>query len=342
MSAIQGPRGFALGGTLIIVGLIAGPGLPAAIASGPTPGASSSPAQSPRVEAPLPEGDYVTPSLTLDQIAQSVRDAGRSEADVQAWRDSMPPGSEVFILRLRDGRLYGGNATDGGKPEFGWEGDYAFLDDHTLVADDGRGAVTIGFQRDGGEVDFKVLKDLNPYPNDISYQIAFYEAAPFTPAGGSASAQVTPSPPATADPIPQGDYVSGPVDAALIASTLRAAGFPDTDIQQVIAAVGATTAVFTLRLRDGVLTELQSSDGRPPVIGWRGAYLFADDHTLVADDGATDMYSFTWQDGALHIDVVQDLAADPIDFAIQTAIYESTPFTPARTTGETPATSQVP
>jgi hypothetical protein len=289
----------------------------------------------------LPEGDYITPSLTLDQITDAVRAAGVAEADLQAWRDSMPAGSEVFILRLRDGRLYGMNATDGGKPEVGWEGDYAFVDDHTFVADDGRGAITVGLHWDGDQVRMKVLKDLNPYPNDITYLIAGYEAAPFTLS--TAALTAAPSVSATTDPIPEGDYVSDPVDAALIASTLRAAGFPDGDIQPVTDAVGATTAVFTLRLRDGVLTELQASDGHPPEIGWRGAYLFADDHTLVADDGTgADTYAFTWQDGALHIDVVRDLSPDPIDFAIQTAIYESTPFMPAPATIEPSATSQVP
>jgi hypothetical protein len=162
-----------------------------------------------------------------------------------------------------------------------------------------------------------------------------------------ASPTATTPPSVTVDPIPQGDYVSGPIDSALIASTVRAAGFPDADIQPVIDAFAATSAVITLRLRDGVLTELQSSDGRTAEIGWQGQYVFADDHTMIADDGqGADTYAFTWQDGALHIDVVQDLSADPIDFAIQTALYESTPFTPvtAPTSSATssPAVSSAP
>ncbi len=98
-----------------------------------------------------------------------------------------------------------------------------------------------------------------------------------------------------------------------------------------------------MRLRDGVLTQLQSSDGRPPEIGWKGDYAFANDHTLVADDGTGAVtYQFTWQDGALHIDVIQELSPTPSTSPIQTAIYESTPFTPVPETSQSPATSQVP
>ncbi len=251
-----------LGTALIVMGLLAGPWLLPTVATATSPDPSTSPQPSLVLE-PLPDGDYLTPSLTLDQITQAMKAAGVTDALVAEWRASMPAGDEVFDLRLRDGRLDGGNLVNGGAPDFGWNGAFQFVDDHTLVADDGKGAITVGFQTDGDQVQFKVLQDLNPYPNDIIWLIAFYQAAPFRLATAAASPTVAASPSASGDPIPQGDYVSGPVDTALITSTLRAAGFSDADIQTVTSAVGATTSVFTLRLRDGVLTELQSSDGRP-------------------------------------------------------------------------------
>ena len=55
------------------------------------------------------------------------------------------------------------------------------------------------------------------------------------PSLASSPAPVVPSsqPSAAAAPLPEGDYVSGPVTSAIVTSTLHAAGFTDADIQAV-------------------------------------------------------------------------------------------------------------
>src|SRR3954464_15706342 len=109
-ASVRSRSGTTLGRVLIVAGIMASPWLLPGLVSASSPAQSSTPSQASVTLKPLPDGDYATQSLSLDQITQAVRAAGVADADVASWRASMPTGDEVFILRLKDGRLYGINA----------------------------------------------------------------------------------------------------------------------------------------------------------------------------------------------------------------------------------------
>ena len=151
-------------------------------------------------------------------------------------------------------------------------------------------------------------------------------AAPATPPPSDAPSPSAPQ--ASPDPLAEGDYVSPPLTAEMMVAAIEAHGLDPADARAFVAQEGfADDAVVTMRLADGQLTELLSSDGGTPTIGWKGSYEFVDDHTFVADDGYPITYEFRWEGDKLHIRVLKDLYPDPEDLIAQVAIYESAPFT---------------
>jgi hypothetical protein len=143
------------------------------------------------------------------------------------------------------------------------------------------------------------------------------------------SAAPTPSaPPASPDPLPEGDYVSPHLTEDMMVAAVEAHGLDPADLRPFFAEEGFTDyEVVTMRLADGQLTLFQSNDGGTPILGWKGAYEFLDDHTFVADDSYPITYGFRWEGDKLHMSVLKDLFPDPVDLVIQVALYESAPFT---------------
>ena len=74
---------------------------------------------------------------------------------------------------------------------------------------------------------------------------------------------------ADADPIPEGDYTTGPMTAEMMAAAVEAHGL-DPDVARSFAENEGFKIheVMTMRLKDGNLTLLQSLDGGTPTVGW--------------------------------------------------------------------------
>jgi hypothetical protein len=149
------------------------------------------------------------------------------------------------------------------------------------------------------------------------------------PATAPPSAAPSPTaPPASPDPLPEGEYVSPPLTAEMMVAAVEAHGLDPADLRPFFAEEGFTdNEVVTIRLADGQLTLFQSNDRGTPILGWKGAYEFVDDHTFVADDSYPITYGFRWEGDKLHMSVLKDLFPDPVDLVIQVALYESAPFT---------------
>jgi len=133
---------------------------------------------------------------------------------------------------------------------------------------------------------------------------------------------------ADADPIPEGDYTTGPMTAEMMAAAVEAHGL-DADAARGFAENEGFKIheVVTMRLKDGNLTLLQSLDGATPTVGWDGTYAFADDGTMIAEAGGYPItYRVQWEDGSLRIHVIKDAFPEPIDLIAQVALYESWTF----------------
>ena len=135
--------------------------------------------------------------------------------------------------------------------------------------------------------------------------------------------------PRAADPIPEGDYTTGPMTAEMMAAAVEAHGL-DPDAARSFAENEGFKIheVMTMRLKDGNLTLLQSLDGATPTVGWDGTYAFADDGTMIAEAGGYPItYGIHWEDDSLRIQVIKDAFPEPIDLVAQVALYESSTFT---------------
>jgi hypothetical protein len=134
---------------------------------------------------------------------------------------------------------------------------------------------------------------------------------------------------AAADPIPEGDYTTGPMTADMMAAAVEAHGLDPHAARSFAENEGFKIhEVLTMRLKDGNLTLLQSLDGATPTVGWDGTYAFADDGTMIAEAGGYPItYGIEWEDDSLRIKVIKDTFPEPIDLVAQVALYESSTFT---------------
>ena len=134
---------------------------------------------------------------------------------------------------------------------------------------------------------------------------------------------------ATADPIPEGDYTTGPMTADMMAAAAEAHGLDPDDARSFAENEGFKIhEAVTMRLKDGSLTLLQSLDGGTPTVGWDGTYAFADDATMIAEsEGYPITYGIRWEGDSLRLEVLKDAHPEPFDLIAQVALYESAPFT---------------
>jgi hypothetical protein len=125
----------------------------------------------------------------------------------------------------------------------------------------------------------------------------------------------------------QGTYENAWHPTELELAAIEAAGLSAPD-DWVAAVRSAATHRHAVKFDDGAIIQYGAADGGPLDVGWIGSYRLLDDHTIEAlETGIFNriVYEFTLRDGILTMDVVHN--DDPIDFAIQTAIYETLPFT---------------
>jgi hypothetical protein len=126
----------------------------------------------------------------------------------------------------------------------------------------------------------------------------------------------------------QGTWVGAWHAPELEIATIEAAGLTaPSDWVQAIMTV--TTIRYAVKFEDGSIIQYGAYDGGSlDDVGWVGTYQLLDDQTIEAMDMGTFnpiVYGFTLRDGILTMDVISD--DDPVDMAIQTAIYETLPFT---------------
>lgn len=161
---------------------------------------------------------------------------------------------------------------------------------------------------------------------------------PSAPASQPATAMPSPSlvsqspQPSTISAIPDGDYETGHITAAMMTAALKSAGLGD-QASGIIAATGFNQyIVFTLRLRSGQYVEFQAIDGGPTEAGSNGVVVSITNDALALQElhagspiGPRQKYTFTWTGKSLELDLISGPPGD--DLAILTAIYESSPFT---------------
>jgi hypothetical protein len=101
---------------------------------------------------------------------------------------------------------------------------------------------------------------------------------------------------------------------------------------------------MTVRLAGGGWSLLQSIDGKPATVGWRGSYKVIDDHTVTAtSDCGTMTYRYALVGDQLSLKVVDVGCPGVGDLVAQTIVYQSAPFTKVgNATNDTaaPATGQ--
>ena len=82
--------------------------------------------------------------------------------------------------------------------------------------------------------------------------------------------------------------------------------------------------------QDGAMIQYEAADGGPLEVAWTGTYQLLDDHTIEASEvGLFNrfVYDFSLRDGILTLDVISVDDPYPDAFGVQTAIYETLPFT---------------
>jgi hypothetical protein len=136
----------------------------------------------------------------------------------------------------------------------------------------------------------------------------------------------------------QGTWTTEWHPVELDSAAVRAAGLDDTDPawRETVASMGqGATTRYGVKFADDDITQYSALNGGPLEVGWYGTYRLLDGQTIEATESgnpATDtgtigriVYDFALDDDVLTIDVVTD--SDPLDMMVQTAIYETLPFT---------------
>ena len=153
-----------------------------------------------------------------------------------------------------------------------------------------------------------------------------------SPAPASADASTASIQPSSAVAIPDGDYETERITPQMMTAALEAAGLGEK-AASIIAAIDVHQyIVFTLRLRAGKYAEFQAVDGGPAEAGSLGTVVSISDSAMVLQEtqsgspfGPPQPYAIRWDGGTLHVDLTS--FPSPDDYAILTAIYESSPWT---------------
>ena len=111
--------------------------------------------------------------------------------------------------------------------------------------------------------------------------------------------------------IPDGDYETGHVTAAMITNALKSAGLGD-QTPSVIGSLSFNQYVtFTLRLRSGQYVEFAAVDGGPSEAGSSGKILSITSDAMALQEvqagspiGGEQSFAFKWDGDSLHLDLV--------------------------------------
>jgi TRAP-type transport system periplasmic protein len=143
--------------------------------------------------------------------------------------------------------------------------------------------------------------------------------------GGGAVATV---PDDGSDLLPEGVYRTRELTPDEVIATGVDAGFDRADVEPH---ADFDSAVFGLRLADGVWDILQSYDGNFENVGWHGTYEVVDSDTVIATDPGGECsitYSYALNGDQLTIDMVDDpcFPGEVGEQIAQTVIFETAPF----------------
>jgi hypothetical protein len=139
--------------------------------------------------APLPEGTYETPPLTVDQLRRSALSAGFTQAEADENLGYEGVHSVTFTLQIVNGGWTEFETVDGAPPQVGWNGPYDVVDDATIVAGDPPcGPITYDYRLVGDQLSLVVVDDLcregtgpdSAPVGELVAQTVIYETAPFT------------------------------------------------------------------------------------------------------------------------------------------------------------------
>jgi hypothetical protein len=127
----------------------------------------------------------------------------------------------------------------------------------------------------------------------------------------------------------EGTYETAWHPSELQVATIDAAGLVASD-DWVASVRSAERRRLAVKFQNGAMIQYEAADGGPLEVAWTGTYQLLDDHTIEASEvGLFNrfVYDFTLRDDILTLDVisVDDPYADA--FGVQTAIYETLPFT---------------
>jgi hypothetical protein len=134
---------------------------------------------------------------------------------------------------------------------------------------------------------------------------------------------------ATTGPLPEGDYVSGPVTREMADAILRDPAISDDPgvVQFLETYVGSYRS--TMRLSHGRWTQFVEQNGASLGVGEEGTYAFPDDHTIVLQSthlAGTTTFGFSMQGDKLKWTVLKD-SLGPAELAMTRVIFESTTWT---------------
>ena len=156
-------------------------------------------------------------------------------------------------------------------------------------------------------------------------------AQPSATAVKPAESIATPSAPASAGPLPDGDYVSGVVTKAMAQAVFKDEKVADDPaVKQFLDGFGAKgESRSTMRLASGRWTQFVEQDGKDEGVGEEGTYAFVDDHTIVLQSThlpSTVTFEFSLRGETLKWTVRKD-SLGAADLAVVRVIFESTPWT---------------
>ena len=145
------------------------------------------PAWTPVTGAPLGEGTYETPPLTVDQLRRTALSAGFTQAQIEDNLGYEGVRSVTYTIQIRNGDWTEFDTVDRAPPKVGWNGPYDVIDGATVVAGEPPcGPITYDYRFVGDKLSIVVLDDActgEELIGELIAQTVIYESAPFTRVG---------------------------------------------------------------------------------------------------------------------------------------------------------------
>lgn len=152
--------------------------------SSTAPGPSTSPSTSSAVVGILPEGLYRTADTPTEEIVAALRNHGLEPSADGVWYEGDPEWPErfetiAFALRFEGGKMTMIESDDAGPDQIAWEGQYTFIDEHTLLAQETQYPCTQTYDVQMGPDGFHFQLLETSCADTTVPSVAYVESAPF-------------------------------------------------------------------------------------------------------------------------------------------------------------------